>query len=79
VGVAVDAATLERAEDEARRCGVATHDILLASGWISEADYAAALAGRLGVPLVSWEGALDLAEVGPASGLAAGMPARVNG
>jgi glycosyltransferase XagB len=79
VGVAVDRATLERAEDEARRCGAATHDILLAAGWVSEADYAAALAGWLGVPWVSWEGALDLAGVQLAPGMAAGLPARING
>jgi len=54
LGSLIDAATLERADAEARRCGVGLHDILLAAGWISEADYAAAVAGRLGVPLVSW-------------------------
>ncbi len=65
VGALIDSATLERADAEARRCGVAIHDMLLAAGWISEADYAAAVAGWLGVPLVAWEGALDLGDVGP--------------
>ncbi len=44
-----------------------------------EADYAAAVAGWLGVPLVAWEGALDLGDVGPAPESAAGLPARIDG
>ena len=65
VGALIDAATLERAESEARHCGVATHDILLAAGWISEADYAAALARRLGVALASWDAEFDFADAEP--------------
>ncbi len=68
VGALIDPATLERAEAEARRCGVATHEVLLAAGWISQDDYAAALARWLGVPLVAWDAELDLADVGPAPG-----------
>jgi hypothetical protein len=79
VGALIDRATLERAEAEARRCGVAVHDVLLAAGWISESGYAAALAQWLGLPLVAWEGALDLAGTDPAAGVAAGLPARIDG
>ena len=38
-----------QAEREARQSGVATHAVLIASGWVSQADYAAALALALGV------------------------------
>ena len=44
---------------EAARCGVAIHDVLMSAGWISEPDYAAALARRLGVPVVAWNAALE--------------------
>jgi hypothetical protein len=49
VGSLVDHATLDRAAREAERTGVATHTVLLAAGWVSQADYAAALARVLGV------------------------------
>ena len=62
VGMLIDHATLGRATAEARRCGVATHEALLAAGWLSQADYAAALGRKLGVPVVTWEARLDLAD-----------------
>jgi hypothetical protein len=49
VGSLVDHATLDKAAREAERTGVATHTVLLAAGWVSQADYAAALARVLGV------------------------------
>ena len=65
----VDRATLEQAEAEALDCGVAIHEVLLAAGLVSQLDYAAALARRLGVPVVAWDTDLDLADAahGPAA------------
>jgi cellulose synthase/poly-beta-1,6-N-acetylglucosamine synthase-like glycosyltransferase len=60
VGSLIDRATLARAEAEAVRCGVATHEVLLASGWISELDYVGALARELAVPALPWEGKIEL-------------------
>ena len=79
VGAHLDLATLERAADEAWRCGVAIHDVLISAGWISEANYAAALAGWPGVPLLRWDAALDLADAGPVPEPAPGLPGRVDG
>jgi hypothetical protein len=59
VGNVINVTTLEQAGVEARRCGVATHEALLAMG-LAPASYASALARRLGVPLVGWETRLDL-------------------
>src|SRR5262249_46010404 len=56
----VNASALERANAEAGRCGVATHEALLASAALSPAAYASALAGHLGVALASWRTAFDL-------------------
>jgi hypothetical protein len=73
LGSHLDLATLERAADEAWRAGVAIHDVLISAGWISEPDYAAALSGRLGVPLIPEHAALDLADTGPVPELAVGL------
>jgi len=59
VGSLIDAATLQLAEADALDCGVATHEALLAAGWVSQDAYAAALAGNLGVPVVTWDTELD--------------------
>jgi cellulose synthase/poly-beta-1,6-N-acetylglucosamine synthase-like glycosyltransferase len=80
VGALIDRATLDQAEAEARRCGVATHEVLLAAGLVTEGDYTAVLAWGLGVPPVSWNAALDLADAAldqaPGS---IGLPARLGG
>jgi hypothetical protein len=79
VGSVIDATALERAGCEARRCGVATHEALLAMG-LPPATYAWALAGRLGIPLVGWEVALDLKTAENAAHMeAAGLPAVIDG
>ena len=62
IGPLIDAGTLLWAEAEAVDCGVAAHDVLLAAGWVSQDDYAAALARQLGVPVVSWGAELDFTE-----------------
>jgi hypothetical protein len=79
VGALIDPATLQDAEAEALDCGVATHEVLLARGAVSNLDYADALAHRLGVPAVSWEADLDLADAvdGPATEI--GLPAHIAG
>ena len=59
VGRLLDQATLDRAEREARQSGVATHAVLIASGWVSQADYAAALALALGVEAAPWDMIID--------------------
>jgi transposase len=51
VDALVDQETLLEAEAEALDCGVATHEVLLAAGAVSERDYACALARALGLPL----------------------------
>ena len=55
----LDRATLARAEREAVQSGVATHAVLLAAGWISQADYAAGLAQALGVEVALWDLVID--------------------
>jgi glycosyltransferase XagB len=79
VDVLIDRAALESAGAEAARCGVAVHDVLLASGRISQVDYASALAATLGVPLADWNDALepDWPRHIPADGI--GLCARVAG
>ena len=84
IGPLIDAVTLRWAEVEALDCGVAAHEVLLAAGWVSQDDYATALARKLGVPVVSWDAELDVgdAEHGRAAeiGLRAwrqGRPCRV--
>ena len=85
VGSHIDRATLERAEREAALSGVATHAVLLASGWVSQADYAAALARALGVGVALWDLAIeadnstvdDPADEHGLPGLVRGQPCRV--
>jgi glycosyltransferase XagB len=80
VGTRIDLATLERAEAEARRCAVDPHDILLAGGWISEADYAVALADRLGIPPIPQDAVIELAAMAPLQGTGpAALSAYVDG
>lgn len=59
VGSVIDAGALELARAEAVRCGVATHEALLALGAVSATAYAAAVARVLGVPLAGWHAVLD--------------------
>lgn len=75
----IDRATLARGAAMARRWGVSTHAALLASGAVSQADYAEALARELGVPLVGWKCELDLAEVPREAEQEIGLPARLDG
>ena len=79
VGPLIDAGTLWLAEAEALDYGVAIHEVLLAAGWVLQDDYAAALARKLGVPVVAWDAELDLADVayGPAAEI--GLPAWLHG
>jgi glycosyltransferase XagB len=55
----VSAATLAIAEAEARRCGVATHQVLLSAGFVSQTAYTSALAGQLGVSVADWGARFD--------------------
>jgi cellulose synthase/poly-beta-1,6-N-acetylglucosamine synthase-like glycosyltransferase len=71
---------LLRARAEASRCGVATHEALLARGALSQADYASAVAGSLGVALAGWRTAFDLSTVEETDDLdSVGLPARIAG
>ena len=47
VGRLIDEDTLQRAAGEARRSGVATHEVLVARGWIEPGDYLEALSAHL--------------------------------
>jgi cellulose synthase/poly-beta-1,6-N-acetylglucosamine synthase-like glycosyltransferase len=59
---------------------VATHEALIALGWVSPADYAAALARSLGVPLIGWEAVLGVATGEPArDAQGMGLPATIAG
>jgi cellulose synthase/poly-beta-1,6-N-acetylglucosamine synthase-like glycosyltransferase len=79
VGSVIDAGTLARAAAEAARCGVATHEVLLARG-LPPTVYAAALAQSLGVPLVGWEATLHVDTAEEAAGAdVIGVPAAVAG
>ena len=75
----IDAETLQRARAEAGRCGVAIHEALLASGALSPAAYASALAGSLGVAPAGGGPVLEhrTAEDGALDGH--GLPARIAG
>jgi len=76
----IDRAGLERAEVEASRCGVATHEVLLAAGSLSATAYASALAGRLGVASAGWDAAFDLTTAEAVDDLdSLGLSARVAG
>jgi len=71
-------ATLAIAEAEARRCGVATHRVLLSAGFVSQSAYTSALAGWLGVPVAGWDAAFHLETPGDADD-AKGVPAHFGG
>src|SRR6185503_16729842 len=60
VDAVIDRTDLEAAGAEAARCGVSVHDVLLASGRVSQADYAAILGETLGVPVAGWNDAVEL-------------------
>jgi cellulose synthase/poly-beta-1,6-N-acetylglucosamine synthase-like glycosyltransferase len=75
VGPLIDAATLQRAEAEALDCGVTTHEVLLAAGWVSQDDYAAALARKLGVQVVAWDAELDPTDAMHERAVEIGLPA----
>ena len=78
VGAFVDHETLLDAEAEALDCGVATHEVLLAAGHISESDYVMAVARRLAMPLLVPHAALGLVAATPGrAGI--GLPAIVDG
>jgi hypothetical protein len=79
VGICIDQATLEHVEAEAVHCGVATHEVLLATGRVSQLDYASALARRLGVPVVAWSAKLELADAADWPATEIGLPARLAG
>ncbi len=49
LGKLVDRATLAKAERLARQWGVHTHEVLVATGWVSAEDYTKALASDLGL------------------------------
>jgi hypothetical protein len=79
VGTLLDRTALARAEAEAAQCGVATHDLLVATGQVSQLDYAAALGRWLGVPVVAWNAPLDLADAAHEPATDIGLPARLAG
>jgi cellulose synthase/poly-beta-1,6-N-acetylglucosamine synthase-like glycosyltransferase len=80
VGTYIAEDALRQARAEASRCGVATHEALLAGGALSPAAYAAALAARLGVALAGWTTAFDLKTAEDADDLdGLGLPARIGG
>jgi cellulose synthase/poly-beta-1,6-N-acetylglucosamine synthase-like glycosyltransferase len=64
VGSVVDAGALDLARAEAARCGVATHEALLAMGLVSATGYAAAVARALGVPVAGWDAVFDTKSIG---------------
>jgi hypothetical protein len=68
LGRFVDRATLSRAHDIAKRCGVHPHDVLIANGWLSAGDYYRALAEACGLPFKSEVTGPDMAPPSPASG-----------
>ena len=78
-GTLIDAITLDHAEMEAAQCGVSVRDVLLATGRISQLDYAAALARWLGVPVVAWDARLELAAAAHRSAGEFGLAARLDG
>jgi cellulose synthase/poly-beta-1,6-N-acetylglucosamine synthase-like glycosyltransferase len=82
VGTLIDQAGLIEAETAALDCGVATHEVLLASGRVSERQYATLLARRLGVSATFDTAGVALLDVGEQpegeAGLP-GIPARIAG
>ena len=63
----VDEATLERACRLAARSGVHPHHVLIANGWLKEADYYAALAAACGTDFTPEIAAQDVAPPTPNS------------
>jgi glycosyltransferase involved in cell wall biosynthesis len=73
-------AALAAAEAEARGCGAAVHEVLIASGRVSPEAYVSALARRFDVPVAGWEAAFEPAarqDVDEAGDL--GLPALIGG
>jgi hypothetical protein len=62
LGRSIDGATLARARDIARRCGVHPHEVLIANGWLRADAYYRALAQACGLP---FKGNVTAAEVTP--------------
>jgi glycosyltransferase XagB len=80
VGSVIDASDLQRASVEATRCGVATHQALLAMGLVSPPAYASALARSFGVTLAGWGAVFDLKAAEHASDPdGTGLPATIAG
>jgi cellulose synthase/poly-beta-1,6-N-acetylglucosamine synthase-like glycosyltransferase len=82
VDVLVDRASLLEAEIAALDCGVPAHEVLLASGRISQSQYARLLAHRLGVRVVLDPAGLALGNAGDRRAGEAelpGVPARIAG
>ena len=79
VDAVIDRTDLEAAGAEAARCGVSVHDVLLASGRVSQADYAAILGETLGVPVAGWNDAVELDWPRPVPVDGIGFSARVAG
>ena len=80
IGSLLDHATLEQAEREAALSGVTTHAVLIASGWISQPGYAAALAQAIGLEAALWGMVIDGSRAVSEGGAAVdGLPALVQG
>lgn len=60
----IDAATLHRARTLAASAAVATHEVLISNGWVSEADYVRAVADHVGLPAAD---GTPLAELSPSA------------
>lgn len=74
----IDVTVLRQAAAEAAECGVPMHEVLLASGRISQLDYAAALGRRLGAPVIPWHAGFDL-DPPRSSEAEVGLRARIHG
>lgn len=79
LGTLIDPETLARAAAEAALCGVATHDVLMARGTVSQLDYAVALARRLDVAIVSWDAQIEITGIAQQSATDTGLSASVGG
>jgi hypothetical protein len=62
VGRSIDAATLARARDIVRSCGVHPHEVLIANGWLAAEDYYQALAASCALP---FKREMALGDLGP--------------
>ena len=80
VEAGISSAMLAVAEGEARRCGVATHEVLVSAGILPRMAYASALAGRLGVPMAGWDTTFDLKALNDTDSMEdQGLPAYIGG